>query len=32
MKLEKYERALEVIAWSSDVNPLATRARETLYK
>lgn len=36
LKLEKYERALEVIAWSSDVNPLAAlhaaRAREALYK
>lgn len=36
LKLEKYERALEGIAWSSDVNPLAgrlvARAREALYK
>lgn len=36
LKLERYERALEVIAWSSDVNPLAAlhaaRAREALYK
>ena len=36
LKLEKYERALEVIAWTSDVNPLAgslvVRAKEALYK
>lgn len=36
LKLEKYESALRVIAWSSDVNPLAAlhaaRAREALYK
>lgn len=36
LKLEKYESALRVIAWSSDVNPLAAlhaaRARKALYK